>query len=97
MTFVVKECSEFPSMGETYETTNAYEAVKQFILFRKRAATLIPSIGIKIDEDMSCDFYAGGHPDLDMIQYCFSGKEEIDKAFDTAEQVIKIIEDSKEA
>ncbi len=92
MQYVVKECSEFPSMGSELVTSNLDNAIHEFQVFLKRSGAMIPSFGFVNKDGMHCDFFIGKRMDIDKdIFECYFDSNEVPKLLADAKRISIIL------
>lgn len=95
MEYVVRECSEFPSMGRELITSDLDDAIKQFVSFVHESAAMIPSFGfLSDDKESSCEFFFNKCPEIEFNSFnYYYDLNDIDKALVEAKRIsIKISE-----
>jgi len=95
MQYVVKECSEFPSMGSELVTTDLDNAIHEFQVYLKRSGAMIPSFGFINKDGEHCDFFFGKCPEIDFDNFSYYyDLNEIDRYLVDAKRISIKISDS---
>lgn len=68
MDYIINECGEFPSLGDSYSTTHVNEAVRIWKKFMETNPAYIPEVCIDIEEIM-VPIVCGGQFDFEMLEY----------------------------
>lgn len=68
MNYIINECGEFPSLGDSYVTAYVSETVSIWKKFMETSPAYIPEVGIDT-EDLMVPIVCGGQFDFEMLEY----------------------------